>query len=146
MAYASLRLPEATGPRLRLAPSVTGLLCAVAVPSTLAAVGFSLTFHQSLTFRQEPIGTVLGGFVVFAMFGAMSILILFVPLLLWRLARSANPLSTCVILGIVSGPGPLGYYVLPYAPMIGLMTWTMGAIGGFLFWLVAVRTLPNGES
>lgn len=136
MAYASLYLPDRVGPRLRPGRTILGLVCGVAVPSLAASCVLSIGEEQG------PLRDVLSGAAGFALFGTMSILTLFLPLILWRLPRATNPVVTCVLLGMISGPGPLGYFVATAFPFILVTTFAMGAFGGFVFWLVAVKSRP----
>lgn len=80
--------------------------------------------------------------------GFLSVLTLYLPLLAWRLPRSRRPLMTCVLVGIVAAPGPVGYVFgaiglllageLWFVPGILILTAPLGAIGGFTFWLCAI--------
>jgi hypothetical protein len=80
-------------------------------------------------------------------FGFSSVIVVFLPLLAWRLPRTRHPLLTCVVAGAGAAPGPVGYFfglmILPHDSgriALGILLYTapLGAIGGFVFWLCAV--------
>ncbi|CAA9481697.1 MAG: hypothetical protein AVDCRST_MAG91-48 [uncultured Sphingomonadaceae bacterium] len=139
MAYASLRLPDRIGTELRLVPMIAGIACAIVIPSFLAAC--VITPISAITSSEvvPAVRVILAGSVIFAGFGLVSVLVPFLPLILWRLPQTRNPRITCMLLGALSGPGPLGYWALPYFPRLALLTIPMGTIGGLIFWFVTVR-------
>ena len=106
-----------------------GLLVAPVVPPLLFAVAVR---------SGEGIGVLI-------FFGFMSVFILYLPLILWRLPRTRHPFQTCLLAGIVASPGPFGYVLMVIAIsggawaglLIFAFTGPLGAVGGFVFWMCA---------
>ena len=94
-------------------------------------------------------------FVVFwpvAGFGFLSVLFLYLPLIAWTLPRTRRPFLTCVLLGGIAAPGPLGYIFMAFdlaegsgglAAAIFTDTAPLGLVGGLVFWSCVAWNNPG---
>lgn len=115
-----------------------GLLLAPTVPSAFFVVWTGTEGFQ--------------GFLLMCLLGLTAVAIPFTPLMAWRLPRTRRPFLTSISLGAISAPGPLGYvlaFVSPFTKDPGallaamvLTTAPLGALGGLIFYLSAVRHYP----
>jgi hypothetical protein len=135
-------MPFVTGPEGRFRPGLWrllgGLLAASAIPSFLV----SALFLSSDFF-----------WMIFWL-GCLSICTVYVPLIFCWLP-SRRPLLVSVVIGAVSAPGPLTAALgvvmllngspaaLPFLAFALAITMTLGAIGGFVFWLCVLWRNPD---
>lgn len=92
-------------------------------------------------------------FVLLLLAGLCSVLVVYMPLISWRLPRSRHPLFTCIWLGGIAAPGPFGMLlaitmlVTTGAPLAALAVLAamapFGLVGGFVFWLCVVWRNPE---
>lgn len=136
MAYAPQSPLDRPGTTLGFRRVVLGLISAVIIPVTLAAAFQALSLAG---LYDQAFSDVLQTAAALAVAGTLSVLFFFLPLVLWWLRWSTRPLFTCVVAGTLSGPGPLGYWAMFYFTPAVLPPFVMGAVGGFVFWYVAVR-------
>ena len=114
-----------------------GLACAVLVPASVSFLVLAAPLGLYFAFAVSWMAAVLGWIPVLAPF---------LPLVLWHLPRNEHPLATCLIAGAISGPLLLGCLSLLFVDaasldyrMFVIYAATMGALGGSVFWFVAVR-------
>ena len=92
-------------------------------------------------------------FALLLLAGLGSVLVVYMPLISWRLPRSRHPLFTCIWLGGIAAPGPFGMLlaltmlVTTGAPLAALSVLAamapFGLLGGFVFWLCVVWRNPE---
>lgn len=127
-------------PRARLALGPLRMLAAAVAASAVPSVMVTLP-------------SLVDAWPLFFM-GCVSIFTLYLPLVLWRLPRSRHPFLTCVILGALAAPGPIGIGLaigLAIGAIGGVgtlifvlgMTAPLGAVGGAVFWFGAVWKNPD---
>jgi hypothetical protein len=96
-----------------------------------------------------------GSFWILFLFGCLSILTVYLPLMIWRLPRTRWPFLTCMILGGLAAPGPI-VIALAIVSALGqagemaglfglvfLFTAPLGLVGGCVFWLCVVWRNPE---
>jgi hypothetical protein len=89
------------------------------------------------------------------LFGCLSILTVYLPLMIWRLPRTRRPFLTCALLGALAAPGPI-VIALAIISALGqagemtglvgfvyLFTAPLGLVGGCVFWLCVVWRNPE---
>ena len=130
----SFAYPDA--PRLNAHPGrlMLGAMAAFIIPAAIGAL------------------VMRGGFFPLVIFGAMSVLAVFLPLVAWQLPNARHPLLTCLVLGAIASPGPAGYALMVMSLFSGisfliplglLIAAPHGIAGGFVFWLCVIWRNPD---